>query len=78
MDESGLFYKQGKSTSFCASGTVLAGGKLAKDRITVALCASLNGEKLKPLIIGKSGKPRCFSRVNVDSLPVTYRFNKKS
>jgi len=78
MDETGLFYKQGKLKSFCVSGTDLAGGKRAKDRITVALCASMTGEKLKPLVIGKSRNPRCFSRINVDSLPVTYTFNKKS
>ncbi|XP_053388839.1 tigger transposable element-derived protein 6-like [Mercenaria mercenaria] len=78
MDETSLFYKQGKSTTFCVAGSDLAGGKRAKDRITVALCASMTGEKLKPLVIGKSRKPRCFSRINVDSLSVTYRFNKKS
>lgn len=57
MEETGLFYNLGKSTTFCVSGSDLTGGKRAKDRITVALCASMMGEKLKPLVIGKSRKP---------------------
>jgi len=30
-----------------------SGGKKAKNRITVALCASMTGEKLTPLVIGR-------------------------
>ena len=36
------------------------------------------GEKLKPLVIGKSQKPRCFKNINVGRLPVTYVANKKA
>ena len=60
-----------------ASGSDCAGGKHAKDRITVALCASMAGEKLKPLVIGKFENPRCFSKIDKQHLPVTYKFNKK-
>ena len=38
-----------------------AGGKQSKERITLALTASMMGEKLKPLVIGKAQKPRCFA-----------------
>ncbi|XP_060573116.1 tigger transposable element-derived protein 6-like [Ruditapes philippinarum] len=38
----------------------------------------MSGEKLKPLVIGKSAKPRCFSRIKPERLPVTYRNNKKA
>lgn len=31
-----------------------AGGKLSKDKVKVALWASMTGEKLKPLLIGQS------------------------
>lgn len=39
---------------------------------------SFTGEKVKPLIIGKAQKPRCFAKVKVDCLPVMYRANKKA
>ena len=78
MDETGIFYKSGKKTTLHASGSDCAGGKHAKDRITVALCASMAGEKLKPLVIGKFENPRCFSKIDKRHLPVTYKFNKKS
>ena len=51
---------------------------MSKDRVTVALCASMTGEKQKPLLIGKSENPRCFSKIKTDSLPADYKFNKKS
>jgi hypothetical protein len=44
----------------------------------VSLCASLTGEKFKPLIIGKSAKPLCLSKIKPEKLPVTYRNNKKA
>ena len=78
MDETGIFFRDGKRTTFVPSGSDCAGGKRSKNRITVALCASMTGEKLKPLVIGKSSKPRCFNRIETASLPVTYRNNKKS
>lgn len=58
--------------------TELAGGKRSKERITVSLCASMTGEKLKPLVIGKSAHPRCFSKIKPEKLPVIYRNNKKA
>ncbi|XP_053392576.1 tigger transposable element-derived protein 6-like [Mercenaria mercenaria] len=54
------------------------GGKRSKQHITVALCTSMTGEKLKPVVIGKSKKPRCFGSVSVESLPVTYYNNRKA
>ena len=54
------------------------GGKRSKEHITVALVASATGEKLAPLVIGKTKKPRCFCNINTSSLPVTYRFNRKA
>ena len=78
MDESGIFFKLGRRTTYCVTDADCAGGKKAKNRITVALCASMTGEKLTPLVIRRCAKPRCFKKVNVESLPVTYRFNKKA
>ena len=36
------------------------------------------GEKLKPLVIGQSRKPRCFRNIDQHILPVIYRNNKKA
>ncbi|XP_056645866.1 tigger transposable element-derived protein 6-like [Diorhabda sublineata] len=36
----------------------------------------VGSEKLKPLLIGKSAKPRCFK--NIKTFPMTYRANKKA
>ncbi|XP_015363874.1 PREDICTED: tigger transposable element-derived protein 1-like [Diuraphis noxia] len=36
------------------------------------------GEIRKPLVIGKSKKPRCFKNMDISSLPVIWKFNKKA
>jgi len=47
--------------------------------LTVALCANANGtDKLKPLVIGKYLNPRCFKRINRNSLGVMYEANAKA
>ncbi|XP_050299542.1 tigger transposable element-derived protein 6-like [Anthonomus grandis grandis] len=38
----------------------------------------MEGQKEKPLVIGKTAKPRAFKNINVKELPVTYRWNKKA
>ena len=54
------------------------GIKTSKERVTVLLACSAAGDKLKPLVIGKSLKPRCFWGVDMAALPVTYCTNKKA
>ena len=39
---------------------------------------SFAGEKIRPLVIEKSKKPRCFNNVAINSLPVLYKANKKA
>ena len=51
---------------------------MSKERLTIALCASVMGEKLTPLIIGKSAKPRCFKNISIKSITLTYLSNKKA
>lgn len=76
MDETGLFFHLEPSTTL-ATGPV-QGKKKSKERLTVALCANATGtHKLKPLVIGKSKKPRCFGAFQ-PSVFVHYRFNKKA
>ncbi|XP_041350821.1 tigger transposable element-derived protein 6-like [Gigantopelta aegis] len=54
------------------------GTKKSKDRITIVLCANADGsDKFKPLVIGKSAKPRCFKNFNIN-LYVDYEANKKA
>ncbi|XKL63967.1 hypothetical protein PGB90_006331 [Kerria lacca] len=63
--------------SFVYKDEKCSGGKLNKERLTVLLCANSNGsEKLPPLVIGKSVKPRCFK--NVRRLPCEYRAQCKA
>ena len=38
-------------------------GKLAKDRLTICLLCSADGEKFKPLVIGKAAMPIAFNKV---------------
>lgn len=76
-DETGLFYKLLPDKTMKFKGETCTGGKLAKDRLTVLLCANMDGtDKRKLLVIGKSQNPRCFKNVKV--LPVNYRANKKA
>ena len=35
-------------------------------------------EKLKPLVIGRSKKPRCFKNFDIEKLSIYYRWNTKS
>lgn len=66
-----------RSTYF-QKGETCAGGKKSKERITVGLCSSVTGEKLPPIIIGKSKKPRCFGSITPEKLPIKYYNNKKA
>ncbi|XP_067930663.1 tigger transposable element-derived protein 6-like [Watersipora subatra] len=76
MDETGLFYKLMVDKTLHFKGEKCSGGKLSKERLTVALCANMSGtEKEVPIVIGKFGKPRCFNTVT--NLPCQYYHKKK-
>ena len=63
--------------SIVFKGEKCFGGKFSKERISLLLTANMSGtDKLTPMIIGKSKKPRCF--INVKSLPVIYESSKKA
>jgi len=55
-----------------------SGGKIAKERLTVLLCVSISGEKLKQLVIGKSVKPMCFKGIDVSKLALEWKLNSKA
>lgn len=76
-DETGLFFKCTPDKTMHVKGEACHGGKRSKERITLLFCVNMNGtEKLKPLMIGKSKKPRCFS--GIKSFPLDYEANRKA
>ena len=76
-DETGLFFNCLPDRTLALKGESCHGGKSAKERLTVLLCANSDGtDKRVPVVIGKSAKPRCFK--NVKNLPVTYYANTKA
>ena len=75
-DETGLFYRCLPDKTHVFKNEKCAGGKLSKERLAILVTASMTGEKLPPLVIGKSANPRCFK--NVKNLPVPYEANSKA
>ena len=55
-DETGLFWKQTPIKTYFISKQNHSGGKIYKERISILFCVSRSGEKLPPLVIGKSKK----------------------
>jgi hypothetical protein len=55
---------------------MLAGEKVAKERVTVMVCASITVEKKRLLVIEKNKKPRCLK--GVARLPVNYDANSSA
>lgn len=76
-DESGLFYKCLPDPTLAFKEEKYHGGKHSKERVTIFFAANMDGsEKLKPLLIGESAKPRCFK--GIKSFPLTYYPNGKA
>lgn len=78
MDETGLFFRALPNKSMVLRSEDSKGGKQAKERMTIAFCASATGEKLKPLMIWRSKNPRCFKGKNMNRLGIHWKANKKS
>lgn len=58
-------------------GETCLGSKQNKERVTILLGSNTSGSgKIKPLIIGKLSKPRCFK--GVKHVPLDYESNKKA
>ncbi|KAF7685383.1 Tigger transposable element-derived protein 6, partial [Cucumispora dikerogammari] len=76
MDETGIFYKTIPSKSVCNKSR--KGFKNFKDRVSIMLCCNMNGkDRLHPLIIGKSKKPRCFKKFS-DKTSVDYTSSRRA
>ena len=77
-DETGLMYKALPEKSYVQKMKENKGIKIKKDRISILLTVSMLGEKLRPIVIGKSAKPRCFKSININKLPIKWKNNKKA
>ena len=76
LDETGLFFRMLPDRSLTAKDNV-HGVKKPKDRISVMLCCNADGsDKLRPLVIGKNLKPRCFKHFNPQLYCDYYANNK--
>ncbi|GFW69232.1 jerky protein homolog-like [Trichonephila clavipes] len=79
-DETGLNFRALPKKSFASQDEKSAPGyKKSKDRVTLMACSiSFGNHKLPLMVIGKSAKPRAFKNVNMKSLLVYYRSQKKA
>ena len=68
-DETGTFWKALPTTSLTEKGKRCQGGKKAKQRIRAAFFVNAAGAKESPTLIGKSRKPRCFTKLQDISRP---------
>lgn len=75
VDETGLMWRCTPNKTLIFENEMPKGLKKSKERLTIMLCCSSSGEKLKPVVIGKSKNPRSFRN---KFLPVEYDGNKSS
>lgn len=78
VDETGLFFRAIPKKSLTLPNESCKGGKMSKERITIMFCCNALGEKETPLIIGKSLRPRCFKKMDLNALGVEWHANKKA
>ena len=77
-DETGLQYKATTQRSLVLPGDTGHHGKVYKERVSLLLCVSWAGEKLKPLLIGKSPNPRALKGADMKRIPVHYKAQPKA
>lgn len=75
-DETGVFWCAMPKQTLAFKGQLCKGGKQSKARLTVLVAASMTGEKLPLLVIGRSAKPRCFR--GWKNLPTAYTGQRKA
>ncbi|XP_015787397.1 tigger transposable element-derived protein 6-like [Tetranychus urticae] len=71
-DETALFWRQTPVKTYFISKTEHIGDKLFHERITILFCVNRNGDKLAPLVISRSAKPRCFYSNCLKDLDLKY------
>ena len=78
MDETGFFFRCLPDSTLSHVSESCKGGKQGKNKLTVALTCSTVGEKLVPMILGKSKKPRCFRGFDLSSVDADYHSSSKA
>jgi len=76
FDETGLFIKMMPDKSYAFKRINVKGFKKAKERVSILLGASMIGEKMPLLLIGKSKNPRSFKNKCIDDNFCMYANNK--
>ena len=76
VDETAFFWKSMPDHTLAFRNEAVRGGKQSKERVTLLVGASMTGEKLPLLIIGRSKHPRCFPR-DLSKLPTSYSSSQK-
>lgn len=76
-DESGLFYKMKPRKTTTFTSDACHEEKHSKKQISILFCCDIsNTKKERPVMIGKSKRPRCFS--HCQHVPVTYEANQNT
>lgn len=71
-DETGLYFKGLPDRGHVLASEKAEGCKVPKDRVTILVCANMDGsEKRRLLMIGKSKRPRYFPK-DITKLPLDY------
>ena len=78
MDKTGLYFRVTENKILFRKGQDCGDGKKSKLHLTISLCSSMTGEKVKMLIIWKYANPLCFKTIKKKNLPVDYFANKNA
>ena len=73
-----ILYFRALPDSCCKRGVFKRHYKVSKERVTLMFKCSSTGEKLQPLVIGKSKKPRCFKNIDLIKKLYLYTAVKKT
>ena len=71
-DETGFQYKSTRSKTYMPVGSDSHWIKKDKARLSILFTVNYSGDKLEPLFIGKSKKPRCFNNCDQSELGILY------
>jgi hypothetical protein len=77
-DETALLFRMFPDKCMCLRGDKCTSVKASKERLAILLCCNMAGDKVKPLVIGKSVRPMCFNGLDIRELPVDWHSNKKA
>jgi hypothetical protein len=77
-DETGLFFRMLPMKTLTVRGEKCTCSKMSKERLTLFICANMDGEIEIPIVTGKAACATPFRHLDRNSLPLQWRFNKKA